>query len=243
MGKKISKEALDKELNKFKMICEYSFYTGKNDLKINDKKQEIAEVDDDLEPVEADGDAEGKDTEAALNNVSKDLGVDADNDPQAGQDMGGDLDQSQEPQPEVAPETQEPASDEVEIDVTSIVKGSEEAKDAATSASNNTMHLLKKFKDLEHRVASMDRISHKIDDLEKEIVKRNPTPTEKLEMQSLHAYPFNVKLSDYWSDKEGIYDVMGNEKKPEYILDKDTIKSDYNESNIKNSFDYTEEDI
>ena len=37
--------------------------------------------------------------------------------------MGGDLDQSQEPQPEVAPETQEPASDEVEIDVTSIVKG------------------------------------------------------------------------------------------------------------------------
>ena len=92
-----------------------------------------------------------------------------------------------------------------------LLRGSEEAKDAATSASNNTMHLLKKFKDLEHKVASMDRISHKIDDLEREIVKRNPTPTEKLEMQSLHAYPLMLNC-DYWSDKEGIYDVMGNEK-------------------------------
>jgi hypothetical protein len=143
---------------------------------------------------------------------------------------------------------EEPAGDEVELDVTDLVDSTDEAKSAADKASQNTKLLMKKLEDLESRIASMDAVNGKIEALEKEIIKRNPTNVEKLEMQSLHSGPYTQKLTDYWADKHGAYDVMGNDKKEEYILDKDTIDSDYSEGDIKQSFavkpeDYDEEDI
>ena len=94
----------------------------------------------------------------------------------------------------------------------------------------------------------MSAITNKIEDLEKEIVKRNPTPVEKLEMRSLSSYPFNQKLTDYWADKEGPYNVMGEKKKKEYVLTKDDVDAGYSEANIKKSFSsqdspYEEEEI
>ena len=110
--------------------------------------------------------------------------------------------------------------------------------------------LLQKLSDLESRVASMANVSAKIDGLEKEIIKRNPTPVEKLEMRSLSSYPYSQKLTDYWADKEGQYDVMNQEgKNKEYILTKDDVEADYSDANIKKSFNvstddsYEEEDI
>jgi hypothetical protein len=154
-----------------------------------------------------------------------------------------------EPTP-AAPEVpmEEPAGDEVELDVTDLVDSTDEAKSAADKASHNTKLLMKKLEDLESRIASMDAVSGKIDALEKEIVKRNPTNVEKLEMQSLHSGPYTQKLTDYWADKHGAYDVMGNDKKEEYVLDKDTVDYDYSENDIKQSFavkpdEYEEEDI
>ena len=149
--------------------------------------------------------------------------------------------------PEVPAPTEAPAGDEVELDVTDLVDSTDEAKSAADKASQNTQLLMKKLEDLESRIASMDAVSGKIEALEKEIVKRNPTNVEKLEMQSLHSGPYTQKLSDYWADKHGAYDVMNNDKQ-EYVLDKDTIDSDYSEGNIKQSFavkpeEYEEEDI
>jgi hypothetical protein len=143
---------------------------------------------------------------------------------------------------------EEPAGDEVELDVTDLVDSTDEAKSAADKASHNTKLLMKKLEDLESRIASMDAVSGKIDALEKEIVKRNPTNVEKLEMQSLHSGPYTQKLTDYWADKHGAYDVMGNDKKEEYVLDKDTVDYDYSENDIKQSFavkpdEYEEEDI
>jgi hypothetical protein len=142
---------------------------------------------------------------------------------------------------------EEPASDDVEIDVTSLVKGSDEAKEAADIASKNTYALMQQLKNLEAKVATMSQITSKIDGLEKEIIKRNPTPVEKLEMRSLNSYPYSQKLTDYWADKEGAYNVMNNEKeKTEYVLKQEDIDSDYSVANIKKSFDvnsYEEEDI
>jgi len=129
-----------------------------------------------------------------------------------------------------------------------LVQGSEEAKDAADSAAKNSEMLLKKLANLEASIATMSQITNKIEGLEKELIKRNPTPVEKLEMQSLHSAPFNQKLGDYWADKEGAYDVMDRDKKPkEYILTKKDIDSGYNDINIKKSFSnpnpYIEESI
>jgi hypothetical protein len=76
----------------------------------------------------------------------------------------------------------------------------------------------------------MDKITNKIENLEQEIIKRNPTEVEKLEMRSLNLSLIVKKLTDYWADKEGQYDVMGD--KQEYILTKDDVNSDYSDNNI-----------
>jgi hypothetical protein len=149
------------------------------------------------------------------------------------------------------PAVEEPVDDSVEIDVSELVKGSEEAKEAAEKAEKESTKvaniLMNKLSDLETKLARMDAVTAKIDGLEKEIIKRNPTPVEKLEMRSLSSYPYSQKLTDYWSDKEGAYDVMSKDDKPkEYVLTKDDIDSTYSDSSIRNSFDaddYEEEDI
>jgi len=244
MKKKFNPDLLKEELNRFKLLNEYDFYQEKKELP--EYKELIL---GDLEEDEKTPD----DLEAATDNVASDLGVDApdtntDTNTDA-PDMGGE--ESTDFGGEIPEPEPEPASDDVEVDVTSLVKGSEEAKKSAEMANQNSERLLQKLTDLEQRIANMSQVSAKIEELEKEIIKRNPTPVEKLEMRSLSSYPYSQKLTDYWADKEGSYNVMGNEpKKKEYVLTKDDIDADYSDANIKKSFNvnpddnnYTEEDI
>lgn len=250
MKKKFNQQLLNEEIKKFRLLSEYDFYQEKKempeykDLLLGNELEEADEAPADLKPED--------NVDAAADNIAADLGVDAGAD--AGADAPTDM-----PEPDAAeePAIEEPASDEVEVDVTSLVKGSEEAKDAADAASKNTEMLMQKLTDLEARMANMTAISDKIEGLEKEIIKRNPTPVEKLEMRSLSSYPFNQKLTDYWADKEGAYNVMGNEQKPkEYVLTKDDVDSTYSDAGIRKTFsiednpydeesikDYDEEDI
>lgn len=262
MAKKLNPELLKEELKRFNNLLEYDFYQERKEAP---EYKDLLEADD--EPP-ADLKPEDK-ANSAADDVANDLGVDeppvggADD----GSDMSGDIPEPDDSElgddmdgdtTDAAPEPEaEPASDDVEVDVTSLVQGSEEAKKSADDASKNTQILLQKLNDLESRVASMSTISAKIDGLEQEIIKRNPTPVEKLEMRSLSSYPYSQKLTDYWADKEGPYDVMNNkEDKPkEYVLTKDDVDSGYLDSNVKKSFetkntfteqelkDYDEEDI
>lgn len=251
-NKKINPELLKEELKRFNLLNEYDFYQEKKelpeykDLLLGDIEEE--EMPDDAKPNEDKANADASD-------VADDLGVDA-NDEGGDDEISGEIpDGPPEGSEEKAPVEPEPApepdSDDVEVDVTSLVKGSEEAKHAADIASHNSEMIMQQLKNLEARVASMDKVSSKIEDLEKEIIKRNPTPVEKLEMRSLSSYPYSQKLTDYWADKEGVYDVMNKEgQKKEYVLTKDDVDSTYSDSDIKKSFtvkpkenDYEEEDI
>lgn len=246
MKRKFNPELLKEELSKFKLLSEYDFYQEKKelpeykDLILGDIEEE--EVPNDLEPA--------ADVDNAASKVADDLGVDGEETTGDIPDTDPEMDMEPE-QPELEPEQPQDQGnpDEVEVDVTSLVKGSEDAKRAADVASHNSEILLQKLSDLESRVASMDKVTAKIDDLEREIIKRNPTPVEKLEMRSLDSYPYSQKLTDYWADKEGPYNVMNSKpEKKEYVLTKDVVDSDYSESNVKNSFsvnnnDYEEEEI
>lgn len=250
-NKKFTPELLKETLARFNQLNEYDFYQ---------EKKETPEYKDlilgDIDEEEMPNDAKPDDTKANddAKDVGADLGVD-DND-SGDEEISGDIpdtDASQDtedpaPAEEPAPKP-EPANDDVEVDVTSLVKGSEEAKHAADIASHNSEMIMQQLKNLEARVANMDKVSGKIEDLEKEIIKRNPTPVEKLEMRSLSSYPYSQKLTDYWADKEGAYDVMDKQKK-EYVLTKDDVDADYSDANIKKSFtvkpeqnDYEEEDV
>lgn len=259
MKKRFNQDLLKEELNKFRLLSEYDFYT--------EKKQEPTYLDNEKSLAEVDGEAEkeipnNNDVSSAANNVATDLGVDNNTNPDStdmgadmGADMGdettsdipepGNLEDEPMPEPELEPE---PSGDEVEVDVTSLVKGSEEAKQSADKANQNSEMLLQKLSDLEARLANMTAITDKIENLEQEIIKRNPTPVEKLEMRSLSSYPFNQKLTDYWADKEGAYDVMGKNEPKEFVLKKDDVDATYSDSSIQKSFtpdinNYKEEDI
>lgn len=249
MKKKFNPQLLKEELNRFRLLNEYDFYQEKKeipeykDLILGD----IAEADDNA----PDDLAPAGDVNAAADAIGDELGVDAG----AGDEFGGEVDDTEPPMDEPMDDmpTEEPVDDSTEVDVTALVKGSEEAKTAADNAANaanqSTQALMQKLDSLEAHVANMDRIGAKIEALEKEIIKRNPTPVEKLEMRSLDSYPYSQKLTDFWKDKEGVYNVMGNQepKKKEYILTKDDVDSGYSDADIKKSFDakpdYEEEDI
>jgi len=250
---KFNPELLKEELKRIKVLESFNFYSGEEVIPQYDKPLITGS-----ELEEAEGDEE------AAADIAKDLGVDmpatdapegedpaATDAPEGEEGEIGDMDfGSDEETPEETPE-EEPIADDsndVEIDVTSLVKGSEEAKAAADKASQNTEMLLQKLADLESRIASMDALSTKIEDLEQEIVKRNPTPVEKLEMRSLSSYPYSQKLTDYWADKEGQYDVMNKNNEPkEYVLTQDEVDNTYSEPEIKKSFgvedEFEEEDI
>lgn len=133
-----------------------------------------------------------------------------------------------------------------EIDVTSIVNKSDEAREAAQQAvtiSQQNSEYLKSMNDtitnLTTQLSKMDTILSRVNKLETTI----KTPEEKLELRSLDSYPFNLKLTDYWNDKASEndnYDISGGEttvngQKKEYTISKSDI-DDYNESDIKNSF-------
>ncbi len=131
-------------------------------------------------------------------------------------------------------------SDEtVELDVTELVKGSEEAKQSAEQANEKIDSLLSMVGKLENQLKSMEQISSKIDSLETELEKRAPTPEEKIEMRSLDSYPYSVKLTDFWSSQEGQYDIIDkeDEEPKEYTLTQDDINTDYSITDVKSSFD------
>ena len=235
---KYNPELLKEEIKRAQSLMEFTFPVTKEDYEDDIHKNVIlgnmSEADD-----------MGVETDA----IAQDLGVDQGSatpppagDPNAAPDIS-------EPATDMAEPAQDMGGETEEIDVTSIVTGTEEAKNAAENASNTSEMLLQKLADLEARLGNMDKVTAKIDELEKEIVKRNPTPVEKLEMRSLDSYPFNQKLTDYWAEKEGPYDVMNTDKeKEEYVLTHDDIDSEYNDIDVKKSFDveenpYEEEEI
>jgi hypothetical protein len=239
MKKKFNPALLAEEIKRVKMINEYTFYTGPDSIEEDDTEAPA----DDLTPVDAN---------AATDAIGSELGVDdsqtnsgdtatasgstgdagAIPPPDAGADAGAmpppaPMDDAPLPQSD-ASET-EPSDDSVEVDVTSLVDGSKEAKHSADLASKNSVNLLAKFDDLENRVAKMGSMS-----------------VEKLEMQSLHSFPYSVKLSDYWNEKTKANDVDSDN--PEvYEVSQDELDATYNEQDVKKSFDiddaYNEEEF
>jgi len=134
-----------------------------------------------------------------------------------------------------------------EIDVTAIVKGSDEAKEMAQQAvtvgqqnSSYLQSLTDKLSNLEAQLSKMDDIASKITKLEQDF----KTPEEKLELRSLDSYPFNMKLSDYWEEKalkDSRYKITTGENnedgnKSEYVLTPEELNSDYSEEIVKKSF-------
>jgi hypothetical protein len=227
--KRYTNEDNQKDRNRFKLLMEYDFYIGEDDELDDEENIEGDEAELDAEP-EMDDSLEGGDDE---------FGDAEPTDDEFGGEPEGELDsepEMEEPLPEP-----EPMEDEIELDVTELVQGTDAAKASADQANAKADMLLSKLDNLTQSLERMAAINAKIEDLENEIEKRNPTPEEKLEMRSLDSYPYSMKLTDFWAEKEGHYDAMGGnvskneDGEKEYVLTQDEVDRDYNAQEIKDS--------
>ena len=246
--KRFNKQLLNEEINKFRMLSEYMFWEDTTEIEPLEKGQKIlyGELTKEAEEEEEESTEEEGGEESTEEEGGEGEALDI---PDDEIEMPGEEKEEEGGEGEEDPfgsEGEEDASDEVELDVTELVKGSEEAKASADAANAKIDQLMGMVNNLTSQLDSMDAISNKIDDLEGELEKRAPTPEEKIEMRSLDSYPYNLKLTDFWSNQKNQYDVIPDEKK-EYVLDKDAIESDYSDVKAKDSLDmdneYEEEDF
>jgi hypothetical protein len=122
-----------------------------------------------------------------------------------------------------------------ELEITDLVKSQQNIENKQEEYFNN---LFTQLTNLEQKLSDMDQVMSKLNDLEAKIEKYRPkTPQEKLELRSLDSGPFNQKLTDFFTDKQGDIEQSG---KNEYVLTTDEVE-DYAPSEIKNTFsDYGE---
>jgi len=260
--KRDNKKLLSEELQRFKQINEYDFYVGEDDEYDETDNLILGEEGDEEEDLGIDDlPADDSNTADAGEEVEPADDLEADIEPEGGEEGMDDLEAGDEEldadvdvdvdagAEDFADEA--PAEDEVELDVTDLVQGTEEAKQVANDTSQKVDQLMGMLDNLEGKLDSMDGITNKIDNLENELEKRAPTPEEKIEMRSLDSFPYNLKLTDFWAEKDGQYDVMGvndkEEEPEEYTLTSKDVDDEYNEAMVRSSFSddnpYEEEEI
>jgi len=225
------KNLLSEDLKRYRQLLEYTFYVPE------EEKDEDNLLFDGMYITEQDPPAEEEDpfadTEETPEEV-EDTTTDTEEETEAGADTEGETDPFGDTEVEDEFATEEPlgGEDTVEVDVTDIVDKTEETKTSVDGVSTKMDDLLSKLSELESQVSGMDNVINKIDDLEKEIERRNPTPVERLEMRSMDSFPYSVKLTDYWKDKEG-YDAT--EEEEEFTLTQSDVDN-FDEKEIRASF-------
>ena len=260
MGNKIEKELLD-ELKRFvqinhnlnnlteQMIGGGSGFEkpqgGSDILQKFTKRQEMGEQE--TEDVELDIPT---DPEAEVEDVELDIPTDPEAEVEGGEEPAGeedivDTEIDTEIDSEIDSEVVDDA-DTTELDVTDLVTKQDEVSDELSDQkdilSKNTQSLddlMGKLSDLESHLSSMDSMVSKIETLEDKLEEFRPkTEEEKLGLRKHDSGPYNKTLSDFFTDKEEVFDKTG---KKQYILTKDDVE-DYSEADIQKSFSTPEEE-
>jgi len=126
--------------------------------------------------------------------------------------------------------SEEGDEDTEELEITDLVTSQENIEKKQDEYFNN---LFSQLSNLESKLGEMDKIVTKLNSLENKIEKyREKTPQEKLELRSYDSYPFNQKLSDFFTDKQSDMEKTG---KNEYVLTTDDV-TDISDAEIKNTF-------
>ena len=126
---------------------------------------------------------------------------------------------------------EQPGPDDNVIDIDDLTAAQDETSSAIADVNTKIEKLLGVMDKFDKFI---DKNNAEIEALKKELEERNPTPIEKLDLRTVNdSYPFNVKPTDYWSEKEATsnYRVGGDEKEvPEQY---DLRVSDLNNANWK----------
>jgi len=224
------KKILSEELKRYKQLLEYTFYVPEED----DPKDVNGDLLLDDMITEQDPPAEEEDPFADTEETPEEV-EDTTTDTEEDEiDPFGDS----EVEDEFATEEPLGGEDTVEVDVTDIVDKTEETKTSVEGVSTKMDDLMAKLSELESQVSGMDNVINKIDELEKEIERRNPTPVERLEMRSMDSFPYSIKLTDFWKDREG-YETK--EEEEEFTLTQSDVDN-FDEKEIRSSFGYDKDE-
>lgn len=174
-------------------------------------------------------------------------GADGGADPMAGGDpMGGaegpmDMDMDEPDLDGGNPEDLE--DDNTVIDVEDIVQAQEKlnkkeneiGKDVSSLGSDYTKLLAA----LEKMQKTIDAQDQRMSQLSNELEKRIPTQQERLQMQSLKSYPFNIDPNEFWNEKEkdGDYKATDEPRNNKPLEIKQKMIDNYNASEIEDSFE------
>ena len=166
--------------------------------------------------------------------------------PAGPEDMGGDMGMEAPDDMMGGPEETEEEEEDDVIDVDDLTKAQQKTNDKVNKVGRNLEDVDDKIVKMAQMIDSLENMidsqNKDIMDLRKELIKRNPTQTEKLNLRSLDSYPFNVQPTDYWSNinkEDGNYEAYSDNNEPttqEYEITNDDV-DDYNEADIANSFD------
>ena len=237
------KKLLSEDLKRYRQLLEYTFYVPEE----TDEDENL--LFDGMYINEQDPPADEEDTEDPFADVGEDEGfgdTEGGEETPEGEDTGEETEESGETDPFGSEtEVEDEFADEdmggeetIEVDVTDIVDKTEETKASVDGMGEKMEELLSKLSDLESQVTDMDGVINKIDNLEKEIERRNPTPVERLEMRSMDSFPYSVKLTDFWKDKEG---YQATEQEEEFTLTQSDVDN-FDEKEIRSSFESDNED-
>lgn len=131
--------------------------------------------------------------------------------------------------------SEEGNEDSEELDITDLVNSQEKME---TKQEEYFTNLFSQLTNLESKLKDMDQIVAKLNTLENKIEKyREKSPQEKLDLRKYDSYPFNQKLSDFFTDKQDEFEKTG---KTDYILTSDDV-TDISDSEIKDTFSPTTE--
>lgn len=173
--------------------------------------------------------------------------------PAPGGDMGGDPNAGMPPAeenpmggiPEIGDiEEEEPKEEDDVIDVEDLTDAQEKVNDKVNSVGRDLGNVDKKIGSLIGAIDTLkdmfDKNNEKIEDLKREIEKRNPTQTEKLNLRSIDSYPFSQKPTDYWQKKSATsnYSAYADNDEPtsqEYVITNNDV-DDFTEREIADSF-------
>lgn len=156
-----------------------------------------------------------------------------------------------EGQPDLEPTEDSASDDTIDVDITQLVLKQDEMGRNVKELTDKIASLTSLKDELTGSLKSqIDQISLKVTDsnaaILDELRKRLPTKPEIMDLQSLHSYPYNIKLTDFWEVKptenvnlrqnqnQNLQQPVKMEEPKEYILTQDDVNGF--EGDIKNSF-------
>ena len=219
MSKEIFESQVTKDAAKrFRMLCEYTFNLTEDDGEESpempiDSEDEMSPSQD-VPQEEPNMDVEGNEgNEGGVTGLNPSEDMDTEEMP--ADNMTGDMNGDNMTEP-MQPE------DEV-INVDDLTNAQEETDEKVDDVHVTMERGFDKILDIINQLEKKINIStSNMEEIKKEIEKRNPTPLEKLNMRATNdSYPFSVKPNEYWAEKEKTSNYRigeDNNEKEEYVI-------------------------